>query len=124
MTREELLLQIQKLSDEDQKILAWKLVGQNLRPWTEAQQVAYLLDTLTCPEGHMAPFSHFFLDGTTHTVTKEPGKMVPIHKRFEDQDGFDVPDMDGIYCDSCAKLSIEPNFWAPEYVLKHFFEKE
>lgn len=44
---------IDQMTDEEKVILLFGLLGERVEPWTESQQVAYLLGILQCPEGHV-----------------------------------------------------------------------
>lgn len=44
---------IEQMTDEEKSILLFSLLGYRVSPWTEAQQIAYLLGVLQCPEGHV-----------------------------------------------------------------------
>lgn len=120
MTKEELLLEAKKLSDEDRESLIWSLLGTNLRPWTEAQQLSYLLDVITCPEGHAGDFNRFRIEGMVEKVIESDGTMVPSREREESS--FELyPVIDGLECLECLRLKMPPDFAIPNYVSNLLF---
>lgn len=51
---EDLLAGPGKLTDEEATRLLWKMVmGYDVRPWTEGQEMAMLLGSFTCLDGHV-----------------------------------------------------------------------
>jgi hypothetical protein len=115
MTKEELLLEVRKLSDEDRELFIWELFDLKLRPWTEAQQLSYLLDVITCPEGHVGPFQRFWVEGVCQDAVDSKGELLPD----EEQENFNLPGyfVDGFYCKECSRLKILPHdFSVPHYI--------
>jgi len=82
---------IKNLTDEEAVVLLYKLLGYEVRPWTESQQVAYLLGILQCPEGHILAG-----DSTEpQELTEERTRWISyevfpdiIFKQFIDSDGL------------------------------------
>jgi|GEM_PF-5284344 len=118
MRLEEVERLVLELSDEDRDILAWGLLGEKVRRWTEGQDLSFLLSIVTCPEGHLGAFSHFYVYGNTRLVVESDGTVVPDDNRFNKQENFDLGRLDAFYCDKCGKESIFGNFWMPKTVKK------
>lgn len=122
MQDKKLMRRVLGLDEEEKNLLLWRLLGVELRPWTEDQETAWMLDVLLCPLGHHGPFSYFYIDGRTSLFVEEDGTFIPPEAR--ESDGFDLPDYGGVYCERCGRITKEGSFQVPMHILKAATSRE
>lgn len=89
---------INQMTEEEKVVLLYGLLGYEVRPWTESQQVAYLLGILQCPEGHIlagestepAELTEKWIRWTSYEVFPDI-----IFKQLIDSDGYMCEDDSG-----------------------------
>jgi hypothetical protein len=91
---------IENLTDEEKVILLFMLLGEKVAPWSEPQQVAYLLGILQCPEGHVLAGESAELSTEIKARQKwsvSVYEVFPdiIFKQFIDSDGCMLPNDSG-----------------------------